>query len=453
MKKTFVLLLALCMAAVLFAVPAFAEGEENTPPAEAGITDESGLREALSSARPGDTVTLGDNITLEAPVTVPQGVTLDGANKTLMAAESFSGNYVVLASGKLINMTVDADQKVRYAVQAYGEGTGAELAGVAMNNGLYSGLLVNNGAKVKTDASCTFTGNHFSDIELANGTPELTMGALADGVTVRFDGAQTSALKGLEAVKLLTAENKGGQTVLATNSEASLEAMCNNANIEITKVTLGGDVTLTKTLNVTQPVALDGAGYTLKAAEQLGENHVVNIMAGGVTLQNVTVDAKNVGKYAVHVYNVENVTLEKVTAVNGKFNGVLVNGSTVTMKDMTFRGNGGENTDRGGIELGKGSGVASAPKVTLQGTFESDRLEHVISVDVKQVSKEEVKNAVNSADSNLVIKVNEDGTVTAEDKNAQPDPKPEEKPQDKPSAPAPAASGSAKANPKTGVKA
>ena len=453
MKKTFVLLLALCMAAVLFAVPAFAEGEENTPPAEAGITDESGLREALSSARPGDTVTLGDNITLEAPVTVPQGVTLDGANKTLMAAESFSGNYVVLASGKLINMTVDANQKVKYAVQAYGEGTGAELAGVAMNNGLYSGLLVNNGAKVKTDASCTFTGNHFSDIELANGTPELTMGALADGVTVRFDGAQISALKGLEAVKLLTAENKGGQTVLATNSEASLAAMCNNANIEITKVTLGGDVTLTKTLNVTQPVALDGAGYTLKAAEQLGENHVVNIMAGGVTLQNVTVDAKNVGKYAVHVYNVENVTLEKVTAVNGKFNGVLVNGSTVTMKDMTFRGNGGENTDRGGIELGKGSGVASAPKVTLQGTFESDRLEHLISVDVKQGSKEEVKNAVNSADSNLVIKVNEDGTVTAEDKNAQPDPKPEEKPQDKPSAPAPAAPGSAKANPKTGVKA
>ena len=296
MKKTFVLLLALCMAAVLFAVPAFAEGEESTQPAEAGITDDSGLREALSSAQPGVTVTLGDDIALTAPVTVPQGVTLDGANKTLMAAESFSGNYVVPASGKLINMTVDANQKVRYAVQAYGEGTGAELAGVAMNNSLYSGLLVNNGAKVKTDASCTFTGNHFSDIELANGTPELTMGALADGVTVRFDGAQTSALKGLEAVKLLTAENKGGQTVLATNSEASLEAMCNNANMEITKVTLGGDVTLTKTLNVTQPVALDGAGYTLKAAEQLGENHVVHIIAGGVTLKNATVEEIIVGK-------------------------------------------------------------------------------------------------------------------------------------------------------------
>lgn len=458
MKKTFVLLLALCMAAVLFAVPAFAEGEESTLPAEAGITDESGLNEALKNAQSGSTVTLGADITLTAPVTVLKGVTLDGAGHALTANFDSIDNdnttsAVVYANGSVKNLTVDAASRVKYAVQAYGEGTEAELAGVAMNNGLYSGLLVNNGAKVKTDASCTFTGNHFSDIELANGTPELTMEALADGVTVRFDGAQTSALKGLEAVKLLTAENKGGQTVLATNSEASLEAMCNNANMEITKVTLGGGVKLTKTLNVTQPIALDGAGYALEALDALGKNHVVNVTAGGVSLKNVTVDASGVAKYAVHVYNVENVTLEKVTAVNGLYNGVLVNGSTVTMKDMTFKGNGGENTDRGGIELGKGSGVAGVPKVMLQGTFISDRVEHVISVDLEQVSKEEVKNAVNSADSNLAIKVNEDGTVTASDKNAQPDPKPEEKPQDKPSAPAPAAPAPAKANPKTGVKA
>ena len=33
MKKTFVLLLALCMAAVLFAVPVFAEGDGNAQPA------------------------------------------------------------------------------------------------------------------------------------------------------------------------------------------------------------------------------------------------------------------------------------------------------------------------------------------------------------------------------------------------------------------------------------
>ena len=52
------------------------------------------------------------------------------------------------------------------------------------------------------------------------------------------------------------------------------------------------------------------------------------------------------GQYAVHVYNVENVTLEKVIAVNGPIYGVLVNGSTVTMKDMTFKSNGGTNTDR-----------------------------------------------------------------------------------------------------------
>ena len=63
-----------------------------------------------------------------------------------------------------------------------------------------------------------------------------------------------------------------------------------------------------------------------------------------------------------------------------------------------------------------------------------------------------MKNAVNSADSNLVIKVNEDGTVTAEDKMHS-QILPEEKPQDKPSAPSLPLRLLQKANPKTGVKA
>lgn len=464
MKKTFVLLLALCMAAVLFAVPAFAEGEESTLPAEVRITDESGLREALGSAQSGSTVTLGGSFELTAPVTVPQGVTLEGANNTLTANFDSTDNTtsaVVYANGSVKNLTVDAADRVKYAVQVYGPEMDVELAQVVMTNGKYSGLIVNNGASAKL-TGCTFTGNGFSAVELADGqdhsgaAPKLTVDSLEDSITVRADVNEN-------AQPVLTVSDNGpvltarvnGQTVYANNSEAMLAALCGTQGA--TEIALGGSIELTQPLKVTQPVAVNGNGHALTVTQDItgvsGYGNAVTVEADGVTLSNLMVDANNNAKYAVHVYNVENVTLEKVTAVNGKFNGVLVNGSTVTMKDMTFRGNGGENTDRGGIELGKGSGVASAPKVTLQGTFESDRLEHVISVDVKQVSKEEVKNAVNSAGSNLVIKVNEDGTVTAEDKNAQPAPKPEEKPQDKPSAPAPAAPDSAKANPKTGVKA
>ena len=64
MKKTFVLLLALCMAAVLFAVPVLAEGDGNAQP----VNTQQALEEALAAAAPvGGTVTLEDNITLTAP--------------------------------------------------------------------------------------------------------------------------------------------------------------------------------------------------------------------------------------------------------------------------------------------------------------------------------------------------------------------------------------------------
>ena len=65
MKKTFVLLLALCMAAVLFAVPVLAEGDGNAQPAAAPVNTQQALEQALAAAAPAaGTVTLAVNITL-----------------------------------------------------------------------------------------------------------------------------------------------------------------------------------------------------------------------------------------------------------------------------------------------------------------------------------------------------------------------------------------------------
>ena len=148
MKKTFVLLLALCMAAVLFAVPVFAEGDGNAQPAAAPVNTQEALEQALAAAAPaGDTVTLGGNITLKTPITVPANVTLDGAGTyTLTADTDFNGSYVVLATGNLSKVTVNAAGKANYAVQVYGETANVTLTNVAMQNGKYSGLVVNNGA-------------------------------------------------------------------------------------------------------------------------------------------------------------------------------------------------------------------------------------------------------------------------------------------------------------------
>lgn len=453
MKKTFVLLLALCMAAVLFAVPVFAEGDGNAQP----VDTQQALEQALAAAAPaGGTVTLEGNITLTAPITVPAKVTLDGAGKTLTANFDSSDNLtsaVVYACGNVQNLTVNASNRVKYAVQVYGETANVTLTNVAMQNGKYSGLVVNNGASASLKG-CTFAGNGFSAVELADGkdhsgaAPKLTVDSLTDEVTVRADvSANAQPVLTVEDGNPVLTGKVNGQTVYANNSEAMLAALCNTQGA--TEIALGGNINLENPLKITQPVAVNGNGHELTVTKDItgvsGYGNAVTVEAGGVMLSNLTVNANNNAKYAVHVYGAQNVTLDKVTAVNGNYNGVLVNGATVTMKDMTFRNNGGK--DVGGIELGKGINVQNTPKVTLEGTVNSDKLDKVLYVDVKQVGAANAAGAIENKTSNLNITVGADGSVTVVDKNAKPDPKPEEKP----STPAPSAP--AKANPKTGVKA
>lgn len=455
MKKTFVLLLALCMAAVLFAVPVFAEGDGNAQPAAAPVNTQQALEQALAAVAPaGGTVTLAADITLKTPITVPANVTLDGAGTyTLTADTDFKGSYVVLATGNLSKVTVNAAGKANYAVQVYGETANVTLTSVAMQNGKYSGLVVNNGASASLKG-CTFAGNGFSAVELADGkdhsgaAPKLTVDSLTDEVTVRADvSANAQPVLTVEDGNPVLTGKVNGQTVYANNSEAMLAALCNTQGA--TEIALGGNIELTQPLKVTQPVAVNGNGHELTVKMDItgvsGYGNAVTVEANGVMLSNLTVNANNNAKYAVHVYGAQNVTLDKVTAVNGNYNGVLVNGATVTMKDMTFRNNGGK--DVGGIELGKGTNVQNTPKVTLEGTVNSDKLDKVLYVDVKQVGAANAAGAIENKTSNLNITVGADGSVTVVDKNAKPDPKPEEKP----STPAPSAP--AKANPKTGVKA
>ena len=347
MKKTFVLLLALCMAAVFFAVPVFAEGDGNAQPAAAPVNTQQALEQALAAAAPaGGTVTLAADITLTAPITVPANVTLDGARTyTLTADTDFNGSYVVLATGNLSKVTVNAAGKANYAVQVYGETANVTLTSVAMQNGKYSGLVVNNGASASLKG-CTFAGNGFSAVELADGkdhsgaAPKLTVDSLTDEVTVRADvSANAQPVLTVEDDKPVLTGKVNGQTVYANNSEAMLAALCNTQGA--TEIALGGNINLENPLKITQPVAVNGNGHELTVTKDItgvsSYGNAVTVEANGVRLSNLTVNANNNAKYAVHVYGAQNVTLDKVTAVNGNYNGVLVNGATVTMKDMTFR--------------------------------------------------------------------------------------------------------------------
>ncbi len=449
MKKVLVSLLAVCMAAVLFALPVCAAGNPTT---------EEELVAALNVAQPGETVTLGASITLKQAVTVPAGVTLDGAGYELTADFDSTDNAtsaVVYANGSVSNLKVNAANRVKYAVQAYGAGVSTTLTSVTMQNGKYSGLIVNNGASA-TLSGCTFSGNVFSAVELADGAdhtgaaPSLTVDDLTDAVTVRADLSASTmpSLVVQDKGPVMSAKMANGQVFYVNNSEAMLTALCNTPGV--TNIALDGDVQLTSPLKITQPVALNGSKYKLVLTQDItgvpGYGNAVTVEADGVQLQNLTVDAAQKAKYAIHVYNVDNVVLDNVTMENGLYNGALVNGSTVTMQNVSFLKNGDDKV--GGIEIGKGNGVTGNPKVTLKGTITSDKLEKVLYVDTAQVPAGDVSKAIDNQSSNLTVTVNADGTVSSVDKNTTP--KPDDKPQGGGSD---TASSSGKTNPKTGVKA
>lgn len=100
MKKRFLsLLMAFCLALSLMPVALAADST---------VYNESQLVNALANASNGDTITIGENITLTSTVNVNKAVTINGANYTLT-----SGNFTTIkitASGVTVkNMNINTD--------------------------------------------------------------------------------------------------------------------------------------------------------------------------------------------------------------------------------------------------------------------------------------------------------------------------------------------------------
>lgn len=92
---------------------------------------------------------------------------------------------------------------------------------------------------------------------------------------------------------------------------------------------------------------------------------------------NVTIDGKGFAliqeivttwqsAYAFHAYKVTGVVIKNLTIKNGDA-GILVNGSEVTVTNITL-----SNNRAGGIEVSQGGGVTTVPLLTVSGTFEFD---------------------------------------------------------------------------------
>ena len=143
--------------------------------------------------------------------------------------------------------------------------------------------------------------------------------------------------------------NVNAATSKTVNNQAELKEALNDSNIKT--IILGSDIETTEKINIMRDVTIDGNNKTIKYVGTFGSSSSNdNTVWGGI--------------YVLQVYK-SNVTLKNIKLTGGNA-GLLINGGHATfVGKIDVSGNG-----FGGIELGKGSGVTTPPKLTISDNAE-----------------------------------------------------------------------------------
>lgn len=132
-------------------------------------------------------------------------------------------------------------------------------------------------------------------------------------------------------------------------------------------ISFAGDATLGHELAVNKSLTIEGNGHALLpnfAKTDSSNNAALGILANNVTVNNLVEDGTNgTGLHGVNVFEATDVNLSNVTLKNNDRNGLVVNGSTVVVNNITTSGNGW-----GGIDVDQGSGVITPAALTVTGT-------------------------------------------------------------------------------------
>ena len=180
----------LAMAMVLSLAP-FAWAADTT------VSTLSGLQTALSSAGPGETITLDNNIEVSGTefsavsatgplITIPAGVTLDGGGHTVSMAADVTADgtrrhvigMTTAGTSTVQNLTISGNPHGA-GVIAYGSGVELNLTDVTINDCATVAVQVNNGAKV-TATDLTTSGNAWGSVNLDSSHTAAPTFTLAD---------------------------------------------------------------------------------------------------------------------------------------------------------------------------------------------------------------------------------------------------------------------------------
>lgn len=156
---------------------------------------------------------------------------------------------------------------------------------------------------------------------------------------------------------------------------------------------LGGNVSLDHQLTINKSLTIIGNNHTIFAPFTMidsSNNAALGIIgAANVSVSNVIIDGTGgIKLHGINVYKSTAVNLTNVTSKNNAQNGLVVNGSTVTVNNITTAANGW-----GGIDVDLGSGVTSPAVLTVTGqSFQSEPAAIVVDDINKPVAVNDVNN-------------------------------------------------------------
>lgn len=221
---------------------------------------------------------------------------------------------------------------------------------------------------------------------------------------VPFNGVKAAAVEVTDEASLRAALETGGDIVLANDIKISKP-------IEVFK-----DASITSKEGNT--FTIDGDGMTRDG----NGNGSILASHAKLTLSNVNVARAN--KYGVQAYNTGSVVLDGVTISECKFGAILINGGTVTIKDLTMENN------AYGIEFGIGSNVTEIPTLVMDGTLNATSQVDPLYADTAQINEKAgiaVENTLNTTQTidldetagTLVIKDNAGSVLYSSNKLAE----------------------------------
>jgi len=142
-------------------------------------------------------------------------------------------------------------------------------------------------------------------------------------------------------------------------------------------IDLDSDLIVSHQATLTKTVTLNGNGYTISpnfAKTDNDNNSAIGVQANGVTINNLVEDGTNgTNLHGINIFAATGVALNDVTVKNNDRSGVNVNGSTVTVNNITTSGNGwhGIDVDKAGAVLtvnGVSHHTESVPQIYVDNT-------------------------------------------------------------------------------------